>query len=59
MSPREFFACFLPMAIAGLLVANVAYAVGVLPFFAFVAGVGAAIAVYAVIERRARVKVSR
>lgn len=59
MTPREFFSYFLPMAIVGLVVANLAYAAGVIPFIAFVAGVGAAIVVYVVRERLARVKVGR
>jgi hypothetical protein len=45
---------FLSMAVAGLVVANVSYALGLLPPLAVVAGVGAALVVAAVLGRRAR-----
>ena len=45
---------FIPMALVGLLVANVSYALGLLPPLAVVAGVGAAMVVAAVRGRRAR-----
>lgn len=45
---------FLLMAVAGLVVANVSYALGLLPLLAVVAGVGSAMVVSAVLGRRAR-----
>ncbi|MGW3196303.1 hypothetical protein ACWDBD_17290 [Streptomyces sp. NPDC001118] len=57
---REYLADFVPMTIVGLVVANVAHAVGAWPLVSELAGVVAAISVYYAVRKwRARVKVGR
>jgi hypothetical protein len=59
MTPREWISYVLPMALAGIPAALVAYFAGLLPLVACIAGVGVAIGVYRVRERRAKTTAAR